>query len=111
MPQPAPLLSSLLEIEPAWIDHNDHLNMGYYTVLFDRAADEVFAQLGFGPAYRAAHNHTTFSAEFHIRYLRELRLGDRVRASFGFSTMTRNGSTAFRNFSTRMAGSRRRARA
>lgn len=75
-------MSSLLEIEPDWIDFNDHLNMGYYTVLFDRAADEAFACLGFGPDYVAARNHTTFSAEFHTRYLRELKLGDRVRASF-----------------------------
>lgn len=75
-------LSSLLEIEPAWIDYNNHLNMGYYTVLFDRAADEAFETLGFGPAYIAARNHTTFSAEFHVRYLRELKLEDRVRASF-----------------------------
>ncbi len=79
---PTPLMSSLLEIEPAWIDHNNHLNMGYYTVLFDRAADEAFETLGFGPAYIAATNHTTFSAEFHVRYLRELKLGDRVRSSF-----------------------------
>lgn len=75
-------MSSLLEIEPAWIDYNDHLNMGYYTVLFDRAIDEAFAEMGFGPAYVAAENHTTYCAEFHVRYLRELKLGDRVRASF-----------------------------
>jgi acyl-CoA thioester hydrolase len=75
-------MSSLLELEDAWIDYNGHLNMGYYTVLFDRAADEAFEELGFGPAYRAATNHTTFSAEFHIRYLREIKPGDRVRASF-----------------------------
>ncbi|MHA7826462.1 MAG: thioesterase family protein [Roseovarius sp.] len=78
----APFMSSLLDIEPDWIDHNDHLNMGYYTVLFDRAADEAFARFGFGPDYVARANHTTFSAEFHVRYLRELKLGDRVRSSF-----------------------------
>lgn len=82
MSQPAPFMSSLLEIEEGWIDFNNHLNMGYYTVLFDRAADQAFESLGFGPDYVASRNHTTFAAEFHIRYLRELKLGDRVRASF-----------------------------
>jgi len=77
-----PFMSSWMEIEPAWIDYNNHLNMGYYTVLFDRAADQVFADFGFGPAYVAATNHTTFSAEFHLRYLREVKLGDRLRSSF-----------------------------
>ena len=56
--------------------------MGYYPVLFDRAADEVFETFGFGPDYVAAANHTTFSAEFHVRYVREVKLGDRVRSTF-----------------------------
>jgi len=82
MPDAAPFMSSWLEIEPGWIDHNNHLNMGYYTVLFDRAADEVFDRLGFGPDYVSSSNHTTFSGEFHLRYLREVKLGDRLRSSF-----------------------------
>ncbi|WP_120502458.1 thioesterase family protein [Roseovarius sp. EL26] len=82
MSQPAPFFSTYHEIEPGWIDHNNHLNMGYYTVLFDRMSDEVFAELGFGPNYVKRTNHTTFSAEFHIRYLREVKLGERLRSSF-----------------------------
>jgi acyl-CoA thioester hydrolase len=76
-----PFMSSFLEIEEGWIDYNNHLNMGYYTVLFDRAADELWEQFGFGPEYLARTNHTTFSAEFHLRYLREVKLGDRLRSS------------------------------
>jgi acyl-CoA thioester hydrolase len=81
MTETGPFLSSFLGIEEGWIDYNDHLNMGYYTVLFDRAADELWARIGFGPDYAAATNHTTFSAEFHVRYLREVKLGDSVRSS------------------------------
>ncbi len=82
MTAPSPFMSGLLEIDPDWIDYNDHLNMGYYTVLFDRAADQAFAELGFGPDYVATRGLTTYSAEFHTRYLRELHPGDRVRCSF-----------------------------
>ena len=78
----APFLSSYPAVEEGWIDFNGHMNMGYYTVLFDRCADEAFAEMGFGPDYVAARNLTTFSAEFHIRYLREVKLGDRVRSTF-----------------------------
>lgn len=78
MTETAPFRSSFLAIEAGWIDYNNHLNMGYYPVLFDRAVDELWARLGFGPAYVAATNHTTFSAEFHLRYLREVRLGDKL---------------------------------
>ena len=37
----APFVSSLMRVEPQWIDYNGHLNMAYYNVLFDRAVDEV----------------------------------------------------------------------
>ena len=78
MTDPTPFRSSLLEIEPGWIDYNGHLNMAYYSVLFDRAVDDLWEQLGFGPQYRANTNHTTFSGEFHIRYLKEVKLGDKL---------------------------------
>lgn len=77
-----PFYSAFHPVEEGWIDYNGHLNMGYYAVLFDRCADEAFEEMGFGPDYRATRNLTTFSAEFHIRYLREVKLGDRVRSSF-----------------------------
>ena len=82
MTEPVPFLSSWLSIEPEWIDYNNHLNMGYYTVLFDRAADEVFEDFGFGQDYINRTNHTTFSGEFHLRYLREVKLGDKLRSTF-----------------------------
>ena len=82
MRDPLPFLDRWLSIEPGWIDYNDHLNMGYYTVLFDRAADEPFERFGFGPDYIRRTNHTTFSGEFHLRYLREVKLGDRLRSTF-----------------------------
>ena len=48
---PAPFLSSVMQIEPQWIDYNGHLNMAYYNVLFDRAGDEAFDLLGCGAGY------------------------------------------------------------
>lgn len=81
MTENGPFMSSLFEIEPGWIDYNDHLNMGYYTVLFDRAADELWARIGFGADYLRKTNRTTFAAEFHVRYLREVKLADRVRCA------------------------------
>jgi len=82
MTEPTPFISSWMSIEPEWIDYNNHLNMGYYTVLFDRAADEVFEQFGFGPEYIAASNHTTFTGAFQLHYLREVKLGDKLRSTF-----------------------------
>ncbi len=64
-----------MKVEPAWIDYNGHLNMAYYNVLFDRAVDEVFELLGCGADY-VKKGFSTFTAEVHVRYLRELKEGD-----------------------------------
>jgi acyl-CoA thioester hydrolase len=79
--QKAPFLSSVMRIEPAWIDYNGHLNMAYYNVLFDRAIDELWLELGIGPAYMKQRGGSTFTAECHIRYLREIQLDDPVQVS------------------------------
>jgi len=70
---PAPFISSVMRIEPQWIDYNGHLNVAYYNVLFDRAVDELYEPLGLGPEYLKAHKHSTMIAESHVRYLREVR--------------------------------------
>ena len=78
----APFVSSMMRVEPQWIDYNGHLNMAYYNVLFDRAVDEVYELLGIGAEYLKNHRHSTFTAEVHVRYVRELRDGDPVRVTF-----------------------------
>ncbi len=78
----APFVSSVMRVEPGWIDYNGHLNMAYYNVLFDRAVDEVYEVLGLGLDYLKTTQHSTFTAEVHVRYLRELNAGDPVRVTF-----------------------------
>jgi acyl-CoA thioester hydrolase len=78
----APFVSSVMRVEPTWIDYNGHLNMAYYNVLFDRAVDEAFELLGCGAHYVKTRGHSTFTAEVHVRYLRELKLDDPVRVTF-----------------------------
>jgi len=80
--QPAPFLSSIMQIEPQWIDYNGHLNMAYYNVLFDRAVDETYELIGVGTSYVATRRQSVFTAEVHVRYLRELHAGDPVRVTF-----------------------------
>jgi acyl-CoA thioester hydrolase len=81
-PFAAPFVSAPMTVEPGWIDYNGHLNMAYYNVLFDRAVDDVYELLGCGLAYLKETQHSCFTAEVHVRYLRELNAGDRVRVSF-----------------------------
>jgi acyl-CoA thioester hydrolase len=49
--------------------------------MFDRAIDELWLKLGIGPAYMKERHGSTFTAECHVRYLREIHLGDPVQVS------------------------------
>lgn len=76
-----PFLSTVKQLEPDWIDYNGHLNMAYYNVIMDRSIDELFAAMGMGPTYLASRNCSTMTAEAHVRYLREVHLGDPVQVT------------------------------
>jgi acyl-CoA thioester hydrolase len=64
---------------PAWIDHNGHMNVGYYHVAFDIASEPFFEWLGLTPALRRENASSTFALESHLHFLREVREGDRLR--------------------------------
>lgn len=78
---PAPFDRYRGEVLPAWIDMNGHMNLAYYTVLFDYAADLLFEAIGIGRSYKDATHHGTFVVETHNLYERELLAGERVRVA------------------------------
>ncbi len=81
MPEAQPHISTTMTIESQWIDYNGHFNMAYYGVLFDRAADQMFAALGLGPDYVKSTNNSFFTLETHCSYLREVQPTDKVTIS------------------------------
>jgi acyl-CoA thioester hydrolase len=66
-------------VRPEWIDHNGHMNVGYYLVVFDLATDEFMRWVGLDEAHRRARQVTTFCLEAHVTYHREVRAGDPLR--------------------------------
>lgn len=78
---PAPFDHYQGEVLPEWIDLNGHMNLAYYTVLFDFATDLLFETIGIGRDYRRATNHGTFVAETHNLYEREVLAGERLRVA------------------------------
>lgn len=66
-------------VRSAWIDENQHMNLGYYVVAFDWATDMWFDHMGFDEAHRRADGVASFALECHVCYLRELRAGDPIR--------------------------------
>jgi acyl-CoA thioester hydrolase len=66
-------------VRPEWIDYNGHMNVGYYHVAFDVAAEAFFQYLGFTPGFRGKHGVTTYALESHLNFLREVKEGDALR--------------------------------
>ena len=79
MAESAPFETYRDVVRPEWIDHNGHMNVGYYGVVFDHATDAWLSHLGLDPEHRRVHRVTTFSLEAHFTYQREVVEGDRLR--------------------------------
>lgn len=79
--QPGPFVCSVMQIDPQWIDHNGHLNMAYYNIFMDESLGEFYRALGLSWPYLKARNLSTMTAEIHMRYLREVSLGDPLQVS------------------------------
>ena len=75
----APLELHRETVRPEWIDYNGHMNVAYYLLAFDHAADAFLDFVGLDAAYRERTGGTTFAAECHITYQREVRTGDPLR--------------------------------
>ena len=67
---------------PEYIDPNGHMNIGYYSVLFDKALDLPWHLLGLGFKGIKARGNTSFALESHVTYQRELHEGDALDFTF-----------------------------
>ena len=61
---------------PEWIDQNDHMNVAYYVLAFDAGIDSVWNVFGITADHVRDNDSSTFAAECHVKYLREIRLDD-----------------------------------
>jgi acyl-CoA thioester hydrolase len=79
MPIAAPLTTYRTTVKPEWVDYNNHLNDGYYLVIFSLGGvDEFMNRIGMSDAERRATRTTIYTVEAHINYLREVKLGEEV---------------------------------
>jgi acyl-CoA thioester hydrolase len=69
-------------VPPAFIDPNGHMNVGYYSVLFDQALDLPWDRLGVGSASTETTGCSTFTLESHVTYQREVHEGDPLDFTF-----------------------------
>jgi len=75
----APFETTRVVVRPEWIDYNGHMNVAFYVNAFDEALDELYSLLAFDGATIRHTGVSTFTAEMHITYQREVKQGDRLR--------------------------------
>jgi acyl-CoA thioester hydrolase len=80
-PIPAPYINDSQSVLAEWIDLNGHMNIAYYLTAFDRAFEEAYEQMGLTSEALEKTGSSTFAAEMHITYQRELLRGDPLRVA------------------------------
>lgn len=78
----SPLTLPPREVISDWLDINDHMNVAYYVLVFDEALDAAWEGIGLGDDYVREHNCSGFVLESHLCYLKEVRLGDKLRLTY-----------------------------
>lgn len=66
------------DVQPDWIDVNGHMNIRHYVDLGGLSTGVLCAELGVDDDYRNRRRLGLFTAEQHLTYLREMRLGTRI---------------------------------
>ena len=67
-------------IPERWEDQNGHINVGYYMSLYNDSGWPMLGLIGVDEEYFSKRKMGLVDLDNHIRYLRELHVGDRVTA-------------------------------
>ncbi len=72
-PYPAPVEIPGRPVDPAWIDYNGHMNVGYYGVAFDIALEQMLVEhLGLGEPQVKTAGQGPYILQSHLTFLREV---------------------------------------
>ena len=63
-------------VRPEWIDCNNHMNVAYYLLAFDKGVDALWTMAGITNDYIQTRKKSTFAVEAHITYQQELHERD-----------------------------------
>ena len=90
-------------VPPDWVDYNGHMSEWCYLLLVGHASDAFFRHIGIDEAYRAA-GHSLYTAETHLRHLRESSSGDRLAATLQLLDADRKSLHIFHTISNLTSG-------
>ncbi len=70
------LLTRTIPLE--YRDENGHMNMRYYSALFDDAGYRLIEMIGLSLEYHQRHGTGGFDLEHHVHYLAEVAIADQI---------------------------------
>ena len=74
-------MSTILKTEKVikeWTDYNGHMNLSYYILIFDNAAEVMLTKFKMGGDSAKSDKKSTFAVETHTTYDQEVKLGEEV---------------------------------
>ena len=71
-------------IQKEWTDYNDHLNMAYYVLIFDKAWEVVLEKFKMGESSAKTTKMSTMVVETHTTYNSEVKEVDEVEIVLTF---------------------------
>ena len=67
-----------------WTDYNEHMNMAYYVLIFDKAWEIILEKFKMGEHSAKTTKKSTMVVESHITYNQEVSEGDEVDVNLCF---------------------------
>tara|TARA_B100001057_G_C22485267_1_gene808025 strand:+ start:177 stop:644 length:468 start_codon:yes stop_codon:yes gene_type:complete len=71
-------------IKKEWTDYNNHMNMAYYVLIFDRLWEIVLTKFKMGEQSAKIDQKSTMVVETHTTYNNEVKEGDEVEVNLTF---------------------------
>ena len=72
------LLLKTTKIINEWTDYNNHMNLSYYILVFDKGAEIILSKFNMGEHSAKTEKKSTMVVETHTTYNNEVKEGDEV---------------------------------
>lgn len=66
------------QVLPEWLDYNGHMNVSYYTLVFDRAGEQFVTSVGLSETQTQETGNSWMVTEAHTTYQNEAMPGDEL---------------------------------
>ena len=78
------LLLNTTKIVNEWTDYNNHMNLSFYILVFDKAAEKILSQFKMGEEAAIKTKRSTMVVETHTTYNNEVKENDDVEVYLSF---------------------------